>query len=57
MVPPLPTGDAQPFFFNRLLTSFKCIIWIALACMAEVPVVVGVFLPLDNTVLTFFRSS
>ena len=57
MVLPLPTSDARPFLFHRLLTSFKYIIWIALACIAEVPILVGVFLPLDNTVLTVFRSS
>ncbi|KAI0257337.1 hypothetical protein BJV78DRAFT_1161825, partial [Lactifluus subvellereus] len=33
----------------------QCIIWLSLTCIAEVPVVVGVFLPLDNPVLSFFQ--
>ncbi|KAI0248119.1 hypothetical protein BJV78DRAFT_1239135 [Lactifluus subvellereus] len=35
----------------------QCIIWIALTCVAEVPIVVGVFLSLGNPVLNVFRSS
>ena len=57
MASPLPTGDALPSLFRLLLMSFKCIIWIALAAIAEVPVVVRIFLSLNDPVLTFFRSS
>jgi hypothetical protein len=52
MVSSLPTGNALPSLFHRLLMFFKCIIWIALASIAQVPVVVGVFLSLGNLVLT-----
>ncbi|KAI0249135.1 hypothetical protein BJV78DRAFT_725090 [Lactifluus subvellereus] len=48
LVSPLPTGDALPFLFYRLLISFKCIIWIALASIAEVPVVVFLILNLNG---------
>ncbi|KAI0248214.1 hypothetical protein BJV78DRAFT_1355083 [Lactifluus subvellereus] len=41
-------GDAFPLLFHRLLMSFKCIIWIALASIAEVPVVVFVILNLND---------
>jgi hypothetical protein len=53
MVSPLPTGDALPFLFHKLLKSFKCIIWIILTYIAGVLLVVGVFLSLDSIVLTF----
>jgi hypothetical protein len=61
MVSPLPTGDALAFLSRWLLMSYKCIIWIALAIFAELPIVVGAFLLLDNINTafpsTFFRSS
>ena len=53
MVSPLPTGDALPILFHQLLMSFKCIIWKILVWTGGVPLVVGAFLSLDITVLTF----
>ena len=46
METPLPTGDIQSLFSIplRMLSSFKCLIWLALAATAEIPLVVGAFL-------------
>ncbi|KAI0248148.1 hypothetical protein BJV78DRAFT_1156728 [Lactifluus subvellereus] len=49
MVSPLPTGDALPSLFHWLLMLFKCIIGIALACIAGVPYVVFLVLNLNAT--------
>ena len=40
----VPTGDALLFLLCQLLMSRKSFIWIALAVIAEVPLVVGVSL-------------
>ncbi|KAI0245776.1 hypothetical protein BJV78DRAFT_1260432 [Lactifluus subvellereus] len=48
MVSPLPTGDAWPSLFHWLLMSSKCIIWIVVACFAEVPAVVFLILDLNG---------
>jgi hypothetical protein len=50
----VPTGDTQDnFSVSRLILSFsQCIIWIALALIAEIPVVVCPFLPLGDIQLT-----
>jgi nitric oxide reductase large subunit len=50
---------AFPFSLYRMLTSAKCIVWIVVAAIAEVPVVVSLFMLLDNMAFmpTFFRSS
>jgi len=50
----LPTGDTQDnFSMSRLiLRSFQCVIWIALALIAEIPVVVCPFPPLGDLQLT-----
>jgi hypothetical protein len=56
MVSSLSTGGFLPFFFYRMLTSAKCIIWIVVAATVEVTIVVSLFLFLDNTAFmpTFF---
>jgi hypothetical protein len=50
----VPTGDTQDNFSmaRPILSSFQCIIWIALALIAEIPVVVCPFLPLGDIQLT-----
>ena len=50
----LPTGDTQENFSMSclILRSFQCVIWIALALIAEIPVVVCPFLPLGDIQLT-----
>ena len=49
LVTALSTGDILSFLLHRMLTSFKCIMWIALAALAEVPLVVRPFPSLNNT--------
>jgi len=46
METPLPTGDILRLFSipPQMLSSFKCIIWLALAAIAEIPPVVCAFL-------------
>ena len=50
MVSPLPTGtfNALPFLLHWLPTPHECIIWIAFVSITEIPIVVSVFLLLDN---------
>jgi len=50
----LPAGDTQGnFSMSRpILSSFQCIIWIALALIAEIPVVVCPFPLLGDIQLT-----
>jgi hypothetical protein len=52
MASPLSTGYAPLFLLLRVLTPFKCIIWIVLAGLAEVPPMVCLFLSFDITVFT-----
>ncbi|KAH9961993.1 hypothetical protein BGW80DRAFT_1563901 [Lactifluus volemus] len=48
MASSLPTGRALLPFFPRILTSTKCIIWLVLAGIAEVPLVVFLILDLND---------
>jgi len=53
----LPAGDTQNVF--SVLSDvqfFQCIIWIALALIAVIPVVVGLFPPLDDIRLTISQA-
>ena len=54
----LPTGDNQDNFSvsRSILSSFQCIIWIALALIAEIPVVVCFFSPLGDIQLTYPKA-
>ena|SRR5260221_4907464 len=55
---PLPTGDILSLFSipPRMLSSFKCIIWLALAATAELPPVVRAFLAFGRYVAHRFAG-
>jgi len=50
----LPAGDTQNVFpiLRLMLSSFQCIIWLALASFSEIPVVVRLFLSSNDIRLT-----
>jgi len=49
--------EKAPKSKQGVFLMFQCIIWLALAIFAEIPVVVGRFLPLGATQCTVRRSS
>ena len=50
----LPAGNTQNVFpiLRLMLSSFQCIIWLALASFSEIPVVVRLFLSSNDIRLT-----